>query len=409
MGLTTKILIALILGAVFGHFLPEWAVQVKFIGDIFVRLIKLIVVPLIMSSLIVGIAGTGDFKAMGRIGLKAIIWFEFATTVALTIGWIAGNVLKPGVGVVPMHVNTSAAMDLAKKSVNLHDFFVNIFPANVVQSMANSDMLQIVVFCCIFGVAMAAVGKKAEPVLNVANGIAETMFKFTHYIMKLAPYGVFAFISYTVGTYGVAVLLPLAKLVGSLYLAIIVFIFVVLMLFSLVAKVSFFHLLRALKEPLLLGFTTASSEAALPMAMERLEEFGVPNRIASFVLPLGYSLNLDGSTLYCTLAVLFMSQVYHVDLSWTQQLTMFFMFMLSSKGIAGVPGASLIIIAGTASYFGLPIEGIALIMGVDRIMDMARTACNLMGNCVATVLVARWEGELPQAILQAAYKKSYTE
>jgi len=265
------------------------------------------------------------------------------------------------------------------------------------------------VFSVLFGVAAAAVGKKSEPVMALCNGIAEVMFKFTHFVMRLAPYGVFSFIAFTVGQNGIKMLLPLFKLVGSLYLSIAVFLALLVLLCSLIIRVNLFKLCRVLREAILLAFTTASSEAALPMTMERLEKIGIPKFIVSFVLPVGYSFNLCGSTLYCTLASMFIAQVYQVDLTWQSQLFMCFMFALSSKGIAGVPGASIMIIAGTGAAFGLPLEGIALIMGVDRIMDMARTVCNLFGNAVATVYVAHWEKEISAADLRVALDKNYID
>ncbi|MFA6075499.1 MAG: cation:dicarboxylase symporter family transporter [Negativicutes bacterium] len=408
-GLTAKIFIALILGVLFGTIAPEWAVSIKFLGDMFIRMIKLIVIPLVFSSLIVGITEIGDFSKMGRLGIKTIIWFEAATAIALVFGLLAGNLLQPGAGIHLANVDLTVASELAKKSVNLHDFIVGVIPSNIIAAMSGGDMLQVVVFSCVFGVAMAAIGKKAQPVLDIATSVSAIMFQFTHYVMRLAPFGVFAYIAYTVGKHGVYMLLPLAKLIGVLYLAVFVFIAAILFTISAFAKVNFFQLLRALREPLMLAFSTAAGEAAFPLAMERLEKFGVPNKIAAFVFPIGFSFNLNGSALFCTLSTLFVAQVYHVDLSWLQQLTLFFMFMLSSKGIAAVPGASLIIIAGTAIHFGLPVEGVALILGVDRIMDMARTVCNLLGNCVATVVIARWEGALPQSVLKEAYKLSYND
>jgi len=270
-------------------------------------------------------------------------------------------------------------------------------------------MLQIIVFSCFFAVAAAAIGDKGRPVIDLAQSVANIMFKFTHYVMKLAPIGIFGSISYTVGTYGLKMLLPLGQLIFSLYLALIIFISIVLVLASLIVKVNFFHLLRALKEPLILAFSTAASEAALPIAMEKLEKFGVPKHIVTFVLPLGYTFNLDGSTLYSALAVVFIAQVYGLPFPIETQVLMLITLMLSTKGIAAVPGASLIVIAGTAAAFGLPVEGIAIILGVDRILDMARTVCNVTGNCIAAVVVARWEHDLPDDVLEIAYKQSYKD
>ena len=404
--LTTKILVALILGVLVGHFFPQFGASLKIVGDMFLRLIKMIIVPLIFSTLVVGIAGTGDFKKLGKLGAKSIIWFECATTVALLVGLVVGNVFKPGLGVT-VHAAATVGQDIANKHIDLGQFIVNVIPTNILDGMVRGDMLQIVLFSCFFGIAIAATGEKAKPLFRGCEALAQVMFKITNYVMDLAPLGVFALISYTVSKYGIEMLLPLGKLIFSLYFAIAVFLLIVVIIASIVVKVNFFHVFRALREPALLGFTTASSEAAMPRAMEKLEEFGVPKSIVSFVIPTGYSFNLDGSTLYCTLATLFIAQMFGVHLNMYQQAVMFGMFMLSSKGIAGVPGASLIVIAATAVYFGLPVEGIGIILGVDRIMDMARTFCNLMGNCIATVVVARWEHQLPRAVLVEAYKKQY--
>lgn len=406
-GLTTQIFIGLILGIIFGYMFPKYGEQLKPVGDVFIRMIKMIVVPLVFSSLVMGIAGTGDFKKLGRLGAKAIIWFEIATTMALIVGLAVVNILKPGVGVAVTQVDASTVAAAAKKTISMVDMLVNIVPTNVVDAMARGDMLQIILFSTFFGVAAAAMGETGKPVVKLAQSVAEVMFKFTYYVMKCAPIGVFALISYTVGKFGLGMLLPLAKLIGSLYLALILFVAIVLMGASLVVRVNFFKLLKALKEPVLIAFSTASSEAALPIAMEKLERFGVPKHIVTFVLPTGYTFNLDGSTLYSALAVVFIAQVFNVPFDLSQQLLMVLTLMLSTKGIAAVPGASLIVIAGTAAAFGLPVEGVAIILGVDRILDMARTACNLIGNCVAAVVVARWEKELPDEVLKVTYELDY--
>lgn len=408
-GLTTQIFIGLFLGIIFGYVFPQYGQQLKPVGDMFIRMIKMIVVPLIFSSLIMGIAGTGDFKKLGRLGAKAIIWFEVATTAALFVGLAVVNILKPGVGVAVTGVDAGAAAAAAKKSIDMMQMVVNIVPTNIVDAMARGDMLQIVFFSTFFGVAAAAMGPTGEPVVKLAHSVAEIMFKFTWYVMKLAPIGVFALIAFTVGKFGLGMLIPLAKLILSLYLALILFVLVVLMGASVVLRVNFFHLMRALKEPILIAFSTASSEAALPLAMEKLEKFGVPKHIITFVLPTGYTFNLDGSTLYSALAVVFIAQVYGVPFELPQQLLMVLTLMMSTKGIAAVPGASLIVIAGTVAAFGLPVEGVAIILGVDRILDMGRTVCNLIGNCVAAVIVARWEKELPDDVLQVAYSRSYDD
>lgn len=408
-GLSTQIFLGLILGIIFGYLFPEYGKALKPIGDVFIRMIKMIVVPLVFSSLIMGIAGTGDFKKLGRLGAKAIIWFEVATTFALIVGLFVVNVLQPGVGVTISGGAGGAAADAAKKTIDHLAMIINLVPTNVVDAMARQDMLQIITFSVFFGVAAAAIGSKGRPVIDLAISVAEIMFKFTHYVMMLAPIGIFGSIAYTVGTYGLGMLLPLGKLILSLYFALILFLAIVLVGASLVVRVNFFHLLRALKEPLVLAFSTAASEAALPIAMEKLEKFGVPKHIVTFVLPLGYTFNLDGSTLYSALAVVFISQVYGIPFPIETQIIMLITLMLSTKGIAAVPGASLIVIAGTAAAFGLPVEGVAIILGVDRVLDMARTACNVCGNCVASVVVARWEKELPDETLKVAYAQSYDD
>ena len=409
-GLTTQIFIALVLGVVFGYVFPTYGQALKPVGDAFIRMIKMIVVPLIFSSLIMGIAGTGDFKKLGRLGAKAIIWFELATTLALFVGLLVANTFQPGVGVaLATGADVSTAAAAAKKTISMVDMLVNIVPTNVVDAMGRGDMLQIILFSTFFGVAAAHLGAKGKPVVDLAISVAEIMFKFTWYVMKLAPLGVFALISFTVGKFGLGMLIPLAKLIGSLYFALVLFIILLLACASLIIRMNFFQLLRAIKEPILIAFSTASSEAALPIAMEKLEKFGVPKHIVTFVLPTGYTFNLDGSTLYSALAVIFIAQVYNIDFPLSTQLVMLVTLMMSTKGIAAVPGASLIVIAGTAAAFGLPVEGIGIILGVDRILDMARTACNLIGNCVAAVVVARWENELPDEVLQVAYAKNYDE
>ncbi|MBU2702059.1 proton glutamate symport protein [Sporomusaceae bacterium BoRhaA] len=408
-GLTTKIFLGLILGALFGAIFPQYGEAIKPIGDMFIRMIKMIVVPIIFSCLVMGIAGTGDFKKLGRLGAKAIIWFEGATTIALFLGLAVVNVLKPGVGVNVTASDATAVTAAAGKHIDMVQMLVNIVPTNIVDAMARQDMLAIILFACFFGVAAASVGSAGEPIVKLASSVAEVMFKVTHYVMELAPIGVFALIAFTVAKFGIGMLLPLAKLVGTLYFSIILFIAIMVVIASMLCKVNFLHVLRALKDPLILAYSTATSEAALPVAMEKLQKFGIPKHIVTFVLPTGYSFNLDGSTLYSSLAVVFIAQMYNIDFPIATQILMCLTLMLSTKGIAGVPGASIIVIAGTATAFGLPVEGVAIILGVDRIMDMARTFCNVFGNCIATVVVARWEHEFSDEAVQLAYTQSYSD
>ncbi len=394
-GLATQIFIGLVLGIIVGALLPDFGKQLKPLGDVFIRMIKMIVVPLIFSSLVTGIAGTGDFKKLGKLGGKSIIWFEFATTIALIIGLVMVNLLQPGTGITIQASDTSVVDAAAKKSINMVQMLVNIVPANIIDAMARNDMLEIIFFSCFFAVAAAGCGKDGKSIIDLAGDISHIMFKFTYYVMKVAPIGIFGAIANTVGTYGLGMLLPLGKLIGSLYLALIVFLTVLMVMTHFLTGVSMLRFLKTIKEPLILAFSTAASEAALPIAMEKLEKFGVPKHIVSFVLPLGYTFNLDGSTLYSALATVFIAQVYGIYFPIETQILMVLTLMISTKGWAAVPGAALIVIAGTAAAFGLPVEGIAIILGVDRILDMARTACNLTGNCLASVIVSKWEHILP--------------
>ncbi len=395
-GLSGWIGIGLLAGVIVGAIAPDFAKQLKPLGDVFIRMIKMIVVPLIFSSLIMGIAGTGDFKKLGRLGGKAILWFEIATTLALFIALFAVNIAEPGVGV--NLAATSGATDIVNKAASKQmdhvQMLVNIIPTNIIDAMARGDMLQIIFFSCLFAIAAASMGKEGKQIVDLSKSITHIMFQVTHYVMYISPIGIFGAIAYTVGAFGLEMLIPLLKLVLTLYAALIVFLALILGIASALTKVNLFKLFFALKEPTILAFTTAASEAALPIAMEKLKKVGIPNHIVSFVLPLGYTFNLDGSTLYSALTVVFIAQVYGVPFPLEQQILMMITLMLSTKGIAGVPGGSLIVVAATSAAFGLPVEGLALILGVDRVLDMGRTVCNLLGNCIAAALVGRWEKEI---------------
>lgn len=387
--LTTWILIALFAGIAFGNYFPGPAKETGLLGTIFLRLIKSIIAPLIFATLVYGIAGTGSVKTMGRIGGKAILYFESVTTVALFVGLGAVNLVKPGVGVqLPDH----PVANLATSATSAAALAEHTFPTSIIDAMARGEVLQIVVFCFIFGTACATIGLKARPVVDFCKGLSEVMFQYTNYVMFFAPIGVFGSIAATVGDKGLGVLVNLGKLVLTLYGALVFFVVVVLGTVIVICKIPLKRFIDAVREPWLLAFSTASSEAALPLALENMEKFGVPNHIVAFVLPTGYSFNLDGSTLYLSLAAMFVAQAANHPLSFGTQITMLLTLMLTSKGVAGVPRASLVILAGTLSTFGLPVEGVALILGVDTIMDMARTSVNLLGNCLATAVVARWEG-----------------
>lgn len=391
--ITTQIFIGLAIGILIGYAWPDAGVAIKPLADLFLRMIKMIIAPLIFATLVVGIAGTGDLRSMGRIGLKAIIWFELATTVALVIGLVMMNVFRPGAGVTlaaPVDTHDLAAMATTQQGP--WDILLHLVPTSVVDAMAKGDILQIVVFSTFFGIALAAIGEKGAPMLRLLDSLAQVMFVVTGYVMRFAPIGVMAAIAATVGGKGVAILLTLGKLVLVMYASLAIFVLLVIGGASLLIRVPFLAFARAVREPFLIAFTTASSEAALPKALEEMERFGVPKRIVSFVLPTGYSMNLDGSTLYLSAASLFVAQMAGVELTVGQQVVMMLTLMLTSKGVAGVPRASLVILSATLTSFNLPLEGAALLLGIDQILDMGRTAVNVMGNCIATAVVARWEG-----------------
>jgi proton glutamate symport protein len=396
--LTQQIFVGLVLGIIAGAIVdrthPEYAIYFRPFSQIFLRLIKMIIAPLIFATLVAGIAGAGHFKVVGRMGLRALIYFEIVTTLALVIGLVAVNIARPGVGVnLPMGQQS----EITAKAQTWDQILLHVVPESVFDAMARGDVLQIVVFSLFFGIALGMIGEKARPVLTWCESLAETMFKFTNIVMHYAPIGVGAAIAYTVGHGGLGVLYNLAWLVATLYCALAVLILGVFLPIALIVKVPIRKFIRAVKEPAIIAFSTTSSEAALPRAMEVLERLGVPRRIVSFVLPLGYSFNLDGTTLYLSLASVFVAQAAGVELTTGQQITMLLTLMLTSKGVAGVPRASLVILAGTLASYGLPLEGVTLILGVDELMDMARTMTNVIGNCLATVVIAKWEGEFVEA------------
>ena len=388
--LTTWILAGLVAGIVFGVLFPAPAVRLGLLGSIFLRLIKSIVAPLIFATLVAGIASTGSVKTMGRIGGKALIYFEVLTTIALFVGLAAVNLAQPGAGLRITPGGSPAAIQTT--TPRLSDILEHVFPTSVIDAMARGDVLQIVVFAFLFGVACAAIGARARPVLELCDSLASIMFRYTHYVMWFAPIGVFGAIASTVGEHGLTVLVSLGKLVATLWAAEIFFVVVVLGAVIAIARIPLRRFIEAVREPFLLAFSTASSEAALPTALENLEHMGVPKHIAAFVLPAGYSFNLDGSTLYLSLASIFVAQAAGVHLPLGTQILMMLTLMLTSKGVAAVPRASLVILAATVASFNLPAEGVALILGVDTLMDMARTSVNLIGNCLAAAVVARWEG-----------------
>ena len=402
LNLTHWILIGTLVGAVVGYLDHNvWldtdvAEGLKPFSSIFIRMIKSIVAPLIFSSLVVGIAGHGDdLKQVGRLAFRSILYFEVVTTVALFVGLAAAHIGKPGVGVALATSSTDDVKQLAGTHTTLAGVLEHTVPASIVDAMAKNETLQIVFFSALFAMALTQVkGRPKEVMLEVCESLSQVMFKFTGLVMKFAPIGIAAALGVTIGKNGLGVLFNLGKLVLTLYVALIVFVVVALVPVAIIAKINLRKFWHWTKEPWLLAFTTASSEAALPLALENMEKFGVPRRIVSFVLPTGYSFNLDGSTLYLAIASIFVAQAAGIELPLSTQLLMMLTLMLTSKGVAAVPRASLVILSGTLTQFGLPLEGIAVILGVDAFMDMARTSVNLLGNCLASAVMARWEGEL---------------
>jgi proton glutamate symport protein len=396
--LTKWILIFMVVGALVGWLNPDLGTSLKPLSTVFLRMIKSIVVPIIFGSLVIGIAGHGDdMKRVGRLALKSLIYFEVVTTVALVVGLAAVNLTRPGIG-IRLTASAEQGQQLAQKTTSFSTFLEHIVPQSFFEAAASNEVLQIVFFSILFAVALSQVrGRPKEAMLGFCEGLAETMFKFTGIVMKYAPIGIGAAIAVTVGHSGIGVLVNLGKLVLTLYGALVVFILVALVPAALLARVPLRAFFRMVKEPALIAFASTSSEAALPKAMENMERLGVSRRIVAFVVPTGYSFNLDGSTLYLAVASIFVAQAAGVDLTWGQQLIMVLTLMITSKGVAGVPRASLVILSGTLLHFGLPLEGVAVILGVDELMDMGRTTVNVVGNCLAAVIMGRWEGEFVPA------------
>lgn len=413
--LTALIFIALILGIIVGHFAPEFAVKMHPFAAIFLRMVKMIIAPLLFATLVVGIAGHGDAKRLGRIGLKTIVYFEIVTTLALVIGLTMANIFKPGVGFVmgtsehALKMQEAGLIAASNAHTSVGEMVTNIFPTSLFDAMSQGNLLQIVVFSIFFAIAMCACKEKARPVLDFLTSVSQIMFKFTEYVMYFAPLGIFGAIASTIGANGLAILKNYFKIIGALYVAFAVFVLLVLIIVCKIVKISFRSLIRALQEPALLAFTTASSEAAFPKAMDIMERFGVPKNIVGFVMPTGYTFNLDGSTLYLAMAVIFSSQLVGINLDLNQQIIIMLALMLTSKGVAGVPRAALIVLAGTLASFNIPILGVAILLGIDQILDMGRTAVNLIGNCIATVVIARWENVFDYDKMKLFVKQSKEE
>lgn len=392
--LTTWILISMIIGAEFGHDFPTIAINLQVISKIFLRLIKTIIAPLLFSTIVVGIAGHANLRQVGRMGWKSLLYFEIVSTLALFIGLLAINISKAGVGVViPEALSKANIPEIPVQTAQ--DIILHVFPENIAKAIFEGQVLQIVVFSILFGIAVALVKEKyRNPMVRFTESLSETMFKFTQLVMFFAPFAVFAAIAYTVGHMGLDILVNLFKLLATLYVSLIVFLVGVLFPIALIFRIPVKRFLIAISEPVSIAFATTSSESALPSAMEKMEEFGVPRKIVAFVLPTGYSFNLDGTTLYLSLATVFVAQVCGIDISIEKQLFIVFTLMLTSKGVAAVPRASLVILLATAANFGLPIWPIYVILGIDELMDMARTSVNMIGNCLASAVIARWENEL---------------
>ena len=426
--LIVQIFLGMIFGILVGYFWPDIAPGFKILSDIFMRLIKMVIAPLVFAVLVVGVAKVGDFKSVGRIGAKTILYFTGAAIISLLLGLLIVNISKPGkimtlelpqteqakiqvdstlmiLNPHTMQVDTTIAIakSMYKNEVpgggqahtfDSKTFLEHVIPDSVIKSMAANDILPIVVFALFFGIACASIGPKGKGVVDFFDAISHIMFKVTNYVMAFAPFGVFGALAAVVAAQGLSVLTGYLYLIATFYLGLLLFVFGVLFLICLVMKINFFKLLGFIKEPVLLAFSTASSEAAMPKTIESLERFGCGNRIISFVLPLGYSFNLDGSMMYMTFATVFIAQAYGIDMSTGDQITMLLILLVTSKGMAGIPRASLVVIAGMLTYFGIPVEGLLLLLGIDQILDMGRSATNVVGNAVATAVVSKWEGEL---------------
>lgn len=426
--LIVQIFLGMLCGILIGYFWSDVAPSFKILSDIFMRLIKMIIAPLVFAVLVVGVAKVGDFKSVGRIGAKTILYFTGAAIISLLLGLLIVNITKPGKvmtlelpvadqGILEIDTNLTVldpytllpdtSVAIAKtvyknnlpggghgKKFDASTFIEHVIPDSVVESMAANDILPIVVFALFFGIATASIGPKGKIVVDFFDVISHVMFKVTNYVMAFAPFAVFGALAAVVAAQGLSVLSGYLYLIGVFYLGLVLFIFGVLFLICLVMKINFFRLLGYIKEPILLAFSTASSEAAMPKTIESLERFGCGNRIISFVLPLGYSFNLDGSMMYMTFATVFIAQAYGIDMTTGDQITMLLILLVTSKGMAGIPRASLVVIAGMLTYFGIPGEGLVLLLGIDQILDMGRSATNVVGNAVATAVVSKWEGEL---------------
>ncbi|MGY0699898.1 glutamate-aspartate/proton symporter GltP [Bacillus subtilis] len=389
-----QILIALAVGAVIGHFFPDFGMALRPVGDGFIRLIKMIVVPIVFSTIVIGAAGSGSMKKMGNLGIKTIIWFEVITTLVLGLGLLLANVLKPGVGLDLSHLAKKDIHELSgytDKVVDFKQMVLDIIPTNIIDVMARNDLLAVIFFAILFGVAAAGIGKASEPVMKFFESTAQIMFKLTQIVMVTAPIGVLALMAASVGQYGIELLLPMFKLVGTVFLGLFLILFVLFPLVGLIFQIKYFEVLKMIWDLFLIAFSTTSTETILPQLMDRMEKYGCPKRVVSFVVPSGLSLNCDGSSLYLSVSCIFLAQAFQVDMTLSQQLLMMLVLVMTSKGIAAVPSGSLVVLLATANAVGLPAEGVAIIAGVDRVMDMARTGVNVPGHAIACIVVSKWE------------------
>lgn len=393
--LISQIFFGMFLGIIVGYFWKDFAPNLQILSDIFMRLIKMIIAPLVFSVLVVGVAKVGDFKSVGRIGIKTLLYFTSAAIIALLLGLFLVNIFEPGrsMAITLPAANTEVGIT-NKKEFDAKNFMEHVIPDSIVSVMSKNEILPIVVFALFFGIAASSIGKKGKIVVDFFDSVSHIMFKVTNYVMAFAPLGVFGAIAAVVAQQGLGILTSYLYLIATFYSGLILFVFVVLFLICFSLNIKFFKLLNHIKEPVLLAFSTASSEAAMPKTIESLERFGCGNRIISFVLPLGYSFNLDGSMMYMTFATVFIAQAYGIDMSTGDQITMLIILLVTSKGMAGIPRASLVVIAGTLDYFNIPVAGLLLLLGIDQLLDMGRSATNVVGNAVATAVVSKWEGEL---------------
>ncbi|WP_077614150.1 dicarboxylate/amino acid:cation symporter [Caenibacillus caldisaponilyticus] len=394
-----QVLIGMVIGALIGYLFPNFGQALNPIGTMFINLIKMIVVPIVFTTIVIGVAGSGGKKSMGKLGLKTIIWFEFITSLILIIGLVLANLLGPGKGIDLSHLakqDIGALQANAAKVADFKSMIVDIIPSNVFKAMADGNLLAVLFFAVVFGVAAGKIGKASEPVLNFMRSTADIMFKVTQMVMATAPIGVLALMASSVGKYGLALLVPMLKLIGVVYLGLLIIIFGLFPLIAYFLKIRYFEVFKMIWDLFLIAFSTTSNETILPQLMKRMEDYGCSKRVVSFVIPSGLSLNCDGSTLYLSVCSIFLAQAFGIPMDLKQQLFLMLVLVVTSKGIAAVPSGSLVVLLASATAVGLPVEGVAMIAGIDRVLDMARTACNTPGHALASIVISKWENEFRQ-------------